>query len=184
MKRLAILICTILAIASSKTAEAQIELCNGSTYKLQAAIAVSAGQIDDVQVRGWYVLEPKQCKIVFRDAPTGDWDVHARTADQHEWRPEQVRRHYWCVTAGAFQATYGELNAMPHTPDVNGQVRACPDSWDARTFQQGRPNDDDAGVKELLSTGGLYVSDASGNRVPVSAGPKVSDRFVFLDSGF
>src|SRR5215469_7345931 len=115
MKRLALLIGMILAIVGSKTADAQIELCNGSSYRLQAAIAIGAGQIDDVQVRGWYVLEPKQCKVVYRDTPSADWDVHARTSDKHEWRSEQARRHYWCVATGAFQSTYGELNALPHT---------------------------------------------------------------------
>ncbi len=184
MKRLAVLICMILGIASSKTAHAQIELCNGSSYRLQAAIAIGAAQIDDVQVRGWYALEPKQCKVVYRDVPTTDWDAHARTSDQHEWRSEQSRRHYWCVKAGAFQATYGELNALPHTLDANGQVRGCPDGWDTRTFQQVRPNDADPSVKELLSTGGFYLPDASGNRIPLAAGPKISDRLVFLDRDF
>ncbi len=185
MKRFAVLICITLGIASSKTAHAQIELCNGSSYRLQAAIAIGAAQIDDVHVRGWYALEPKQCKVVYRDAPIADWDVSARSLDkQHEWQLGQGRRHYWCVKAGAFQATYGELNAMPHTPDSNGQVRGCPDGWDTQAFQQVRPNDDDPSVKELLSTGGLYLSDASGNRMPAAAGPKVSDRFVFLDGGF
>lgn len=185
MKRLAILICVILGIAGSKTADAQVELCNGSSYKVQAAIAISAAQIDDVQVRGWYLLEPKQCKVVYRDAPTTDWDVHARSSDnQHERRSEQARAHYWCVRAGAFQATYGELNAMPHTADVNGQVRGCPDGWDTRKFQQGVSNDDDPTVKELLSNGGFYVPDASWNRLPLAGGPKVSHRFVFLDNDF
>jgi hypothetical protein len=163
---------------------AQIELCNGSSFRLQTAIAIGAGQIDDVQVRGWYVLEPKQCKVVYREVPTVDWDVHARTSDQHEWRPEQARRHYWCATAGAFQTTYAELNAMPHTADVNGHVRGCPDGWETRTFQQVHSNDDDPSVKELLSTGGFYMPDPSGNRMPLAAGPKVSDRLVFLDSNF
>lgn len=184
MRRIVVLICAILGIAASKTAEAQIELCNGSSYKLQAAIAISAAQIDDVQMRGWYALETKQCKVVYRDVPTADWDVHARTSDQHELRSEQGRRHYWCVTAGAFQATYGELNAMPHTPDASGHVRGCPDGWDTRTFLQVRPNDDDPSVKDLLSAGGFYMPDASGNRIPLAAAPKVSHRFTFLDSDF
>ena len=185
MKRFAILICAILGLANSRTADAQIELCNGSSYKLQAAIAIGAAQIDDVQVRGWYMLEAKECKVVYRDAPTSDWDVQARSVDnQHEWRPEQARRHYWCVRAGAFQVTYGELSAMPHTPDVNGQIRGCPDGWDTRRFQQGVSNDDDPSVRQLLSSGGFYVPDASGNRLPLASGPKASHRLVFLDSDF
>lgn len=184
MKRLAILICLILGIASSKTASAQVELCNGSSHKLQTAIAIGAAQVDDVQVRGWYMLDTRQCKIVYRDAPAVDWDLHATTSDQHEWQPEQGRRHYWCVKPGAFQATYGELNAMPHTADATGQVSVCPDGWNARTFQQVRPNDDDPSVKALLSSGGFYMPDASGNHVPLASGPKVSHRFVFLDSEF
>ncbi len=184
MRRFAILICMILGIMSSKAANAQIELCNGSSYKVLTAIAIGAAQIDDIQVRGWYALEPKQCKLVYRDVPSADWDVHVKTLDQHQWRPEQSRCHYWCVKPGAFQAAYVELNAMPHTPDANGELRGCPDGWDTQAFQQAHPNDADPSVKELLSNGGFYIPDASGNRIPLAAGPKVSDRLVFLDSEF
>ncbi|HEX5508858.1 MAG TPA: DUF1036 domain-containing protein [Pseudolabrys sp.] len=119
---------------------AQLNLCNRTSYRVEAAIGLQAGNA--ISTRGWFQIDPGQCRRVLEETGTGELVyIHARTP-----------------------AVYG---AMP-LPQ-NGETELCVGEnnfaiADARTCKAGRvvrfsavkPSDSDKGPTTYLAEDADY----------------------------
>jgi uncharacterized membrane protein len=114
-----------LTLLAASQAQAGLTLCNRTSYRVQAAIGLEKRAI--VATRGWFRLDPGECKLVLDGTLDADMVyLHARTPPLYGSAPiAQNGQAELCVRDGDFDMADG---------------RGCPVSQQAR-FAAARPSD-------------------------------------------
>jgi uncharacterized membrane protein len=114
-----------LTLLAATQAQAGLTLCNRTSYRVQAAIGLEKRAI--VATRGWFRLDPGECKLVLDGTLDADMVyLHARTPPLYGSAPiAQNGQAELCVRDGDFDMADG---------------RGCPVSQQAR-FAAARPSD-------------------------------------------
>jgi uncharacterized membrane protein len=118
-----------LTLLAATQAQAGLTLCNRTSYRVQAAIGLEKRAI--VATRGWFRLDPGECKPVLDGTLDADMVyLHARTPPLYGSAPiAQSGQAELCVRDGDFDMADG---------------RGCPVSQQAR-FAAARPSDQPSG---------------------------------------
>jgi uncharacterized membrane protein len=121
-------------------AQAELTLCNRTSYRVQAAIGLEKRA--NVATRGWFRVDPGQCRKVIDGALDADLVyLHARTPPVYGTAPiPQTGNAELCVRDGDFAIA---------------DARGCPVSQQAR-FTAARPSDTPAGPTVYLAEDAGY----------------------------
>ena len=116
-------------LLAATQAQAGLTLCNRTSYRVQAAIGLEKRAI--VATRGWFRLDPGECKLVLDGTLDADMVyLHARTPPLYGSAPiAQSGQAELCVRDGDFDMADG---------------RGCPVSQQAR-FSAARPSEQPGG---------------------------------------
>lgn len=119
----------LVLIVLAAPAHAELTLCNRTSYQMEAAIGLEKRA--NVATRGWFRIDPGQCKQVVDDALDVDMAyVHARTPPVYGSAPlPSSGNAEFCIRDGNF-----EIN----------NARSCPVSQQAH-FSAARPSDSPKG---------------------------------------
>lgn len=114
-----------LVVLAATPARAELTLCNRTSYQMDAAIGLEKRAI--VTTRGWFRVDPGQCRQVVDGALDADMVyLHARTPPVYGSAPLPSSGHAeFCIRDGNFEI---------------GNARGCPVSQQAR-FSPARPSD-------------------------------------------
>ena len=114
-----------LALTAAAPASADLNICNRTSYRMQAALGIEHGAA--VSTRGWIRLDPGECKKALDAASDADTVyVHARTPP---------------VYGAAPLPEHGESEFCVRETDFNfGDARGCPLAQQAR-FSAAKPSD-------------------------------------------
>lgn len=112
-------------LAAANPAQAELTLCNRTSYRMDVAIGLE--QRANVATRGWFMVDPGQCRRVIEGALEADMVyVHARTPAVYGSAPlPQNGSGEFCIRDGDFDIPNG---------------RGCPVSQQAR-FTPARPSE-------------------------------------------
>jgi uncharacterized membrane protein len=115
----------VLPLIAAAPAHAELTLCNRTSYHMDAVIALEKRA--NVTTRGWFAIEPGQCKQVVDGALDAEMVyVHTRTPPVYGSAPApQSGNESFCIREGSFE--------IPN-------ARGCPVSQQAR-FSAARPSD-------------------------------------------
>lgn len=118
-----------LVILAATPAHAELTLCNRTSYRMEAAIGLEKRA--NVATRGWFRIDPGQCRQVVDGALDADMVyVHTRTPPVYGTAPlPQSGNADFCVRDGNFEIA---------------NARGCPASQQAR-FSAARPSDSPKG---------------------------------------
>ncbi len=91
-----------LTFAAASPAQAQLTLCNRTSYRMDVALGLEKHA--NVETRGWFQIDPGQCRQVIDSALDADMVyVHARTPEVYGSSPlPQNGNADFCVRAGDF----------------------------------------------------------------------------------
>ena len=114
-----------LVVLAATPARAELTLCNRTSYRMDAAIGLEKRAT--VATRGWFRVDPGQCRQVVDGALDADMVyLHARTPPVYGSAPlPQNGNAEFCIRDGNFEI---------------GNARGCPVSQQAR-FSPARPSD-------------------------------------------
>lgn len=117
------------SVALAASARAELTLCNRTSYRMDAAIGLEKRA--NVETRGWFRLDPGQCRQVFDGALDVDMVyVNARTPPIYGSAPlPQTGQADFCVRNGDFEIA---------------NARGCPTSQQAR-FSAAKPSESPKG---------------------------------------
>src|SRR5215470_1430377 len=117
------------ALLAAARAQAELTLCNRTSYRIEAAIAIEKRA--HVGTRGWFRLDPGQCRQVLDGALDADMVyVHGRTPPVYGTAPlPQDGQAEFCIRAGDFDIA---------------NARGCPASQQAH-FSAAKPSDSPKG---------------------------------------
>src|SRR5690348_13263570 len=123
------LLTALLPLMAAAPARADLTVCNRTSYRMQTAIGIERRA--NVETRGWFRLDPGECRKVVDGAFDADMTyVHARTPPVYGPSPlPQDGEAEFCVRDGDFEFPNG---------------RGCPMSEQAR-FAAAKPSDTDRG---------------------------------------
>ena len=154
---------TLLAVTQ---AQAGLTLCNRTSYRVEAAIGLEKRAI--VATRGWFRLDPGECKLVLDGTLDADMVyLHARTPPLYGSAPiAQSGQAELCVRDGDFDMADGRgcpvsqqarfaaarPSEQPNGPTVNLAEEADYDDTQARL----------AGIQRLLAIGGYDAYPVDG----------------------
>ena len=115
---------TALVMLAAIPAQAELTLCNRTSYQMEAAIGLEKRA--NVATRGWFRIDPGQCRQVLDGALDADMVyVHARTPPVYGSAPlPQNGNAEFCIRDGNFEID---------------NARGCPVSQQARFPPRGRP---------------------------------------------
>jgi uncharacterized membrane protein len=115
----------LLILLAATPARAELTLCNRTSYQVEAAIGLEKRA--NVATRGWFRIDPGQCRQVVDGALDADMTyVHARTPPVYGAAPmPQTGQAELCIRNGDFDIA---------------NARSCPVSQQAR-FAAARPSD-------------------------------------------
>jgi uncharacterized membrane protein len=115
---------SLLVLLAAAQAHAQLTLCNRTSYQVEAAIGLEKRA--NVETRGWFRMNPGQCRQAVDDALDADMTyVHIRTPPIYGNAPiPQTGQAELCIRSGNFSIANG---------------RSCPVSQQAR-FSAARPS--------------------------------------------
>ena len=116
-------------LLAAAPAQAELTLCNRTSYQMEAAIGLEKRA--NVTTRGWFRVDPGQCKQVVEGALDVDMAyVHARTPQVYGSAPlPQNGNAAFCIRDGNFE---------------NNNARSCPVSQQVN-FSAARPSDSPKG---------------------------------------
>ncbi len=116
-------------LAAAHPAQAELTLCNRTSYRMEAAIGLEKRA--NVATRGWFRIDPGECKQVVDGALDADMVyVHARTPPVYGSAPlPQNGNAEFCIRDGNFEIA---------------NARSCPVTQQAR-FSAARPSDSPKG---------------------------------------
>ena len=122
-------IAAVTAVLAAQPAAAELTLCNRTSYQMEAAIGLEMRA--NVATRGWFRVDPGQCRQVVDGALEADMVyVHARTPLVYGSAPlPQNGNAEFCIRDGNFEIA---------------NARSCPVSQQAR-FSPARPSDSPKG---------------------------------------
>jgi uncharacterized membrane protein len=147
-------------IALNAPARADLLLCSRMSYVMEAAIAIEDKGV--AATRGWFRLDPGQCRTVLQGEPPGDGlYIHARALAVYGGAPLPQQGHTdFCVAAGNF------VLAAAHRCARTSQTLA--------RFTAVRPNQTEKGLTAYLAEEAEYTDeqarDAGIQRLLVIAG--------------
>lgn len=123
--RIAVATALVLLAGTALPAQAELTLCNRTSYRMDAAIGLEKRA--NVTTRGWFAIDPGQCKQVVDGALDAEMVyVHTRTPTVYGSAPApQDGNASFCIREGTF-----EIN----------NARGCPMSQQAR-FSAAKPSD-------------------------------------------
>ena len=132
-----------LTFAAASPAQAQLTLCNRTSYRMDVALGLEKRA--NVETRGWFQIDPGQCRQVIDSALDADMVyVHARTPEVYGSSPlPQNGNASFCIRATDFQIADG---------------RSCPLSQQAR-FTPAKPSDSPKGPTINLAEEADYDDD-------------------------
>ena len=118
-----------LFVALTVSAHAELTLCNRTSYRMDAAIGLEKRA--NVTTRGWFAVDPGQCKQVVEGALDAEMVyVHTRTPPVYGSAPlPQDGNANFCIREGSFEIA---------------NARGCPISQQAR-FSAAKPSDSPKG---------------------------------------
>jgi len=118
-----------LPLIAAAPARADLRLCNRTSYRMQAAVGIE--QRANVETRGWFKVDPGECRKVMDGPLDADMTyVHARTPAIYGSAPlPENGEAEFCVRDGDFEFPNG---------------RGCPAAQQAR-FAAAKPADSDGG---------------------------------------
>ena len=116
---------TALVMLAAAPAHAELTLCNGTSYQMDAAIGLEKRA--NVVTRGWFKIDPGECKQVVEGALDAEMVyVHTRTPQVYGSAPApQDGNSSFCIREGSFEIA---------------NARGCPVSQQAR-FAAARPSE-------------------------------------------
>jgi uncharacterized membrane protein len=122
-------IAAVTAVLAAQPAAAELTLCNRTSYQMEAAIGLEMRA--NVATRGWFRVDPGQCRQVVDGTLDADMVyVHARTPPVYGNAPlPQNGNAEFCIRDGSFEIA---------------NARSCPVSQQAR-FSPARPSDSPKG---------------------------------------
>ena len=147
-------------VAMAEPARADLQLCSRMSYVVEAAIAIEDKGV--AATRGWFRLDPGQCRTVLQGAPPGDGlYVHARVLPVYGGAPlPQLGQADFCVSPENF------VLAAAHRCNRTGQTLA--------RFTAVRPSESEKGLTAYLGEEAEYTDeqarDAGIQRLLVIAG--------------
>ncbi|HEY6862187.1 MAG TPA: DUF1036 domain-containing protein [Pseudolabrys sp.] len=129
-----------IALLAATPARAELTLCNRTSYRMEAAIGLEKRA--NVATRGWFRLDPGQCRQVLEGPLDADMVyVHARTPPAYGSAPlPQDGQAEFCVRAGDFDIA---------------NARGCPASQQAY-FSAAKPSDSPKGPVVNLAEASDY----------------------------
>jgi uncharacterized membrane protein len=153
------------------------DFCNRTSYQLMVAVGLKNAPV--VVTRGWWPLNPGECKVFIKGPLTSNiYFSHARTSFIH-LGPIRVwgGKHRLCAGKGTFQATSSEGQpcgpghshldfARVDTGGKSGWRTTLTESDQIKTLEQART----AGLQRLLSDVGLFEGAVDG-----VGGPKLTE---------
>ena len=155
-----LLIASAALAATALPARADLQLCSRMSYVLEAALAIE--DKGAAATRGWFRLDPGQCRTVLQGAPPGDaLYVHARALPIYGGSPLPQRGDAdFCVAAGNF---------------VLAQAQQCHHAREhLARFTAVRPSENEKGLTAYLAEDAEYTDeqarDAGIQRLLVIAG--------------
>jgi len=115
----------VLAVAAASPAQAELTVCNRTSYRMD--VAIGQEKRANVETRGWFRIEPGQCRQVLDGAYDADMSyVHTRTPPVYGPAPlPQNGNADFCIRDGDFTISNG---------------RECPVSQQAH-FSAARPSE-------------------------------------------
>lgn len=154
---------------SATSAFADLKLCNTMSYIVDAALAFDKG--GSATSRGWYRLDPGQCRDVIQGAlPAGDLYLHARTPALYGSSPLPQRGDTeFCVGAADFSNTSARNCRGGQRPALFTSVTPSQSDKDVRLTlaeEAGYSEDQarDAGIQRLLAVAGYDPGPIDGVR--------------------
>ncbi len=135
IRRFALIFLACCSAAAASPAQAELSLCNRTSYVMEAAIALERRAI--VSTRGWFRIDPGQCRQVVEGPLDIDMAyVHTRTAPVYGSAPlPQAGHATFCVRDANFQFS---------------DARGCPVSQQMQ-FTAARPTDTGRGPEIHLA---------------------------------
>jgi uncharacterized membrane protein len=131
------------AVCTATAARAELTLCNRTSYRMDVALGLEKRA--NVETRGWFTVDPGQCKQVIDGAYDADMSyIHVRTPKVYGSAPlPQNGNSDFCVRDGNFQISDG---------------RGCPINQQVR-FSAARPSDSPKGPAINLAEEADYDDD-------------------------
>jgi uncharacterized membrane protein len=153
-------------IVAAAPARADLTLCNRTSYRMQAAIGIERRA--NVETRGWFRLDPGECRKVFEGALDADMTyVHARTPPVYGPAPlPQGGDAAFCVRDGDFEFVNGRGCALSEQAHFAAAKPADTDT--GPTISLGEPAGYDdaqarlAGIQRLLGIAGYDANPIDG----------------------
>jgi uncharacterized membrane protein len=154
------------------TAHADLQLCNRMSYVVQAAVGLEQNGV--VTTRGWFRIDPGQCRTVLEGSAEADaYYLHARTLPLYGAAPLPQAGHVdLCVSENDFTIAPARRCARPGErlarftavrPSAVEQGLSASFAEDAEyTGEQAR----DAGIQRLLTIAGYDATPIDGVRGP------------------
>jgi uncharacterized membrane protein len=152
--------------ASAVAAQAELTLCNRTSYQMEAAIGLEKRAV--VATRGWFRLDPGQCRQVVDGALDADMVyVHGRTPPIYGSAPTpQNGNSDFCVRNGDFEIA--DARSCPATQQVHFSPAKPSDSPKGPVVNLAEEADYDdtqarlAGIQRLLVIAGYDASPIDG----------------------
>ena len=129
-----------IAVLAAAPAQAELTLCNRTSYRMEAAIGIEKRA--NVATRGWFRLDPGQCRQVVDGSLDADMVyLHARTPPVYGTAPlPQEGQAEFCIRDGDFEIA---------------NARGCPASQQAH-FSAAKPSDSPKGPVVNLAEESSY----------------------------
>ncbi len=178
-----------LTLLAATQAHAGLTLCNRTSYRVQAAIGLEKRAI--VATRGWFQVDPGDCKLVLDGALDADMVyLHARTPPLYGSAPvAQNGQAELCVRDGDFDMADGR--GCPVTQQARFSAARPSDQPNGPTVNLGEEADYDdaqarlAGIQRLLTIAGYDaypIDGVAGSKTQAALAKFLADRKLPADA--
>jgi uncharacterized membrane protein len=170
-------------------ARAELTLCNRTSYRMDAAIGLEKRA--NVETRGWFHVDPGQCRQVVEGALDIDMAyVHARTPDVYGSAPlPQNGNAEFCVREGDFTISDGRNCPLNQQVRFSAARPADSPKGPAINLAEEADYDDDqarlAGIQRLLVIAGYDanpIDGVQGSKTQAALNKFLSDRKLPADA--
>ena len=178
-----------LLVLAMTQAQAGLTACNRTSYRVQAAIGLEKRA--NVATRGWFQIDPGECKLVIDgDADADMVYIHARTPQLYGSAPiPQTGQAELCVRDGNFEMADGR--GCPVSQQARFSAAHPSDTPSGPTVNLAEPADYDdtqarlAGIQRLLAIAGYDaypIDGVPGGRTQAALTKFLSDRKLPTDA--
>jgi uncharacterized membrane protein len=155
--------------ALNGSAHADLQLCSRMSYVVEAAIAIEDKGV--AASRGWFRLDPGQCRTMLQGDPPGDLYIHARALAVYGGSPLPQQGHAdFCVAADNFvlaaaqRCTRSSQTLARFTAVRPGQTDKGLIAYLAEEAEYTDEQARDAGIQRLLVIAGYDANPIDGIR--------------------